>query len=111
MTWHERSRGWGCLRSCVGRATGPHCISARRDTAAEYQLFKSQLSSLHFHPALRVETRDLWVSQCVRILTHGHDAAGDDGLDVQRLRPTDKTIALGARVQPHLGDPLLCDFT
>src|SRR4051812_30547072 len=43
----------------------------------------------------------------VRFSANRDDTAGDDGPDVQRFGAPDQTLALGAGIQPDLGDLLL----
>src|SRR5262252_1974546 len=48
--------------------------------------------------------------QLIRILPDGDDAAGDDRLEVEGTRPRDERVALGAGIEPHLGNSLLRDL-
>src|SRR5438093_690081 len=52
----------------------------------------------------------LAISELVRVLPNPDDAARDDRLNLERPGPREQRVALGARIEPDLGDALPRDL-
>src|SRR5437667_344071 len=74
------------------------------------QILKSSNPQIRFSNPQILKFSNFQMPSGIWVLADPYDAARHDRLDVEGAGASDQRVALGARIQPHLADPLLRDL-